>query len=115
MKGGKRMNRYENLEVWKKSHELTLKIYEVTKSFPTDERYALTDQMRRCSYSIPMNIAEGAGYQSKKNFQRFLDVSKGSAFELDYQLRLVKDLDYIDKPTYLKLKEETVTIQKDAL
>lgn len=106
------MNKYENLIVWQKSHELTLSIYKVTKSFPESEIYSMTNQMRRSAYSIPTNIAEGAGLQSKKNFVRFLDIAKGSAFELDYQLKLSSDLGYINEETFKELQNETKVIQK---
>jgi len=62
------MQNYKDLKVWERSHQFTLKIYEVTKSFPKDETYALTSQLRRAASSIPANIAEGCGKNTKKDF-----------------------------------------------
>jgi len=106
------VNRYEELVVWQKSHKLALSVYEETKLYPKEERYVLVDQIRRCSISIPSNIAEGAGHSYKKNFARFLEIAKGSSFELDYQLRLSRDLGYIKEDKYKELRDEVKSIQK---
>ncbi len=86
------MQDYRKLEVWQKAHQMTLFVYKVTQSFPTNEQYNLTSQMRRSAYSIPMNIAEGCGKASNPDFARYLDISLGSASELDYQVLLAYDL-----------------------
>jgi len=103
---------FKDLDVWKKSHELTLKIYEVTKSYPADELYGLTSQIRRASYSIPMNIAEGKGSLFKKEYIRFLGIARGSALELEYQLILSKDLGYITEDEYKMLDFNLKEIHK---
>lgn len=89
------MQNYKDLRVWSKSHELTLKVYSLTKSFPKDEIYALTSQLRRASSSIPANIAEGCGKNTANDFARFLNISLGSANETEYFILLSKDLGYL--------------------
>ncbi|MEM7800608.1 MAG: four helix bundle protein [Chloroflexota bacterium] len=91
------MQDFKNLIVWQKSHKLTLDIYQLTKGFPNDEKFGLTNQMRRSSASIPTNIAEGCGRGTDVDFARFLQISMGSASELEYQLILAKDLGYLDQ------------------
>lgn len=90
------MRDYKHYKVWKKSHELVLYIYRVIlKELPREEKYALTDQLKRAAYSIPLNIAEGCGRHSDRDFVRFLDMALGSAHEVEYCLILVSDLKYI--------------------
>lgn len=97
------MGDYKELDVWVKSHNLTLKIYKLTKQFPVDERFGLTSQIRRAASSIPTNITEGCGQLTKANFIRFLGVARGSALEVEYLLKLSKDLGYMKKDDYLEL------------
>ena len=97
VEGRKGKNIVENLLVWKKAHELTLNIYEITKDFPKDELFGLTSQMRRSSTSVPCNIVEGKARGSSKDFRRFLLIARGSLEELKYQILLSKDLKYIDE------------------
>jgi four helix bundle protein len=87
---------YKELVVWQKSMTLVTLIYEITKIFPDDEKFGLTSQMRRCSVSIPSNIAEGWGRLSKKNYIQFLRISKGSLYELETQILITKQLNYIN-------------------
>ena len=91
------------LIVWQKSHELVLKIYEVTKDFPKDEQFGLTSQVRRAAVSIPSNIVEGKARGSNKDYNRFLMMARGSLEEVKYQMRLAKDLKYIDEITYREI------------
>lgn len=91
---------------------LTLDIYRVTENFPKNEIYALTSQVRRAAYSIPMNIAEGCGRKSEAEFCQFLNVSSGSASELEYQLLLAHDLGYLEKESFEKLSADVVSIRK---
>jgi four helix bundle protein len=93
------------LEVCKLSHELTLKVYEVSKKFPSHESFGLTSQIRRSAASVPMNIVEGRSRQYKKEFIQFLYVAKGSLEETNYQLYLAKDLKYINDEVYAGLAE----------
>jgi four helix bundle protein len=106
------MRNYHDINVWKKAHELTLVIYKVTEGFPKNEQFSLTSQIRRACYSIPMNTAEGCGKSSDAEFARFLDMSAGSASELDYQLLLAKDLGYIEEATYQSLAESLNHIRR---
>lgn len=106
------MKDYKGLNVWEKSHALTLDIYNITKNFLNDEKFGLTSQIRRAVSSIPTNIAEGYGQLTTVNFIRYLGISKGSAFEVEYLLRLVKDLGYLDINEYYKLNSLNTEIKK---
>jgi four helix bundle protein len=86
---------HRDLDVWKNGIELVKKIYILTKDFPKEEIYTLTSQIRRSAISIPSNIAEGAARNSKKEFIQFLYIALGSAAELETQLIVAKELDYI--------------------
>ncbi len=100
------MQSYRKLKVWSKSHDLTIKIYKITESFPDSEKYGLSSQMRRSAYSIPTNIAEGVERNSNSVFLNFLNISLGSANELEYQILLAKDLNYIDCDKFNELNHE---------
>jgi len=89
------MKDFRRLTVWDRAHRLTLQIYRATATFPRQEIYGLAGQMRRCSASIPSNIAEGCGRHGNAEFHRFLQIAMGSASELDYQLLLARDLKYL--------------------
>jgi four helix bundle protein len=91
------MHNYKELKVWQKARELVKFIYELTIKFPPEEIYSLTSQVRRAVVSIPSNIAEGSGHYSKKQFTRFLEMAYASSCELDTQLILSLDLNYISK------------------
>ena len=94
------MDRFEKLEVWKKAHRFVLDIYKVTSKFPKDEKFSLTDQLRRSSSSVPTNIVEGNERQGKKEYIQFLYTAKGSLAESKYHLLLAKDLGYINEEKY---------------
>lgn len=106
------MKDFRELIVWQDSHKLTLEIYKITKLFPKEELFILTGQMRRSSSSIPTNIAEGCGRGTNKEFAQFLQFAMGSAYEIDYQLILAKDLNYIKSQEYLELSEEVDKIKR---
>lgn len=89
------MSNHKDLEVWKYSIEFVSNIYELTKNFPKDELYGLTNQIRRCAVSIPSNIAEGSARQSDKEFMQFLYIAMGSLAELETQLIISQNLSYI--------------------
>ena len=102
---------HKDLEAWKKSIELVTKVYELTKSFPEDEKFGLISQIRRASISIPSNIAEGAGRNSDKEMTRFLDISLGSIAELETQLIIAENLKYLNNTTiYEDIKVTTALI-----
>ena len=90
---------YKGLKVWQKSMDLVIEIYNLTKNFPNDERYRLTDQMKRAVISVPSNIAEGHGRNSDKDFIKFLTISRGSLIELETQIEICRRLDYISDQT----------------
>lgn len=87
--------RYQELIVWQKAMELSKAVYQVTKSFPDDERFGLTSQLRRASISIPSNIAEGQGRLTSGEFKQFLGTARGSVFEVETQIQLASNLGYI--------------------
>lgn len=102
-----RVERFEDLEVWKKVHGLVLHIYEVTKVFPRDEQFGLIPQMRRASVSVPANIAEGYKKRSLKDKVNFYNIAQGSLEELRYYLILARDLGYLkDNEKLLGLIDE---------
>ena len=102
------MRDFRKLDVWDRSHQLTLDV--ATDSYPSNERFGLAAQMRRCAISIPSNIAEGAGRESRPDYARFLGVAIGSAHELDYQLQLSKDLGYLGVIRYGELASDVVAV-----
>ena len=106
------MRDYKKYTVWQKSHELVLDIYKVTHDFPKDELFALTSQMKRSSSSIATNIAEGCGRNSDKDFCRFLYIAFGSANELEYQIILSIDLNFIELEKGQKLLFQIEEIKK---
>jgi four helix bundle protein len=99
------MQNYKELKVWQKAHTFVLKVYNITKGFPKEEMYSLTNQIRRSASSIPANIAEGAGKKTQLDFAHFLNISLGSANETEYFLLLAKDLDYLPEDNYLELND----------
>jgi len=101
---------YKDLKVWQKSMDLVVDVYIIVSSFPQLERFALSDQIRRCSVSIPSNIAEGAGRNHTKEFVQFLSVSLGSLYELQTQLEIAKKVGYITNTQ--ELDNKTLEIEK---
>lgn len=100
------MRDYRKLEVWSKAHALCLDVYRATRAFPEDEKYGLTSQLRRASVSIPANIAEGCGPDSRATFARYLQIAAGSASELDYLILLSTDLGMLRAPDLASLITE---------
>ncbi len=94
------MKTHKDLDVWKLSIEFVTEIYNLTKYFPKEEQFGLTNQIRRASVSIPSNIAEGAGRRSDKEFLQFLYISMGSIHEIDTQLLISLNLNYLTKSEY---------------
>jgi four helix bundle protein len=102
----------EELEVFKKAHKITVEIYEITKAFPQDEKFALVSQMRRAAYSIPSNLMEGGHRLNKKEYRQFAGIAKGSVGELKYFLMLSKDLGYISEKKFFILRESAEEVSK---
>ena len=94
------MKDYRNLVVWEKAHKLVILIYKITKAFPKEEQYALTNQMRRAAASAPTNIAEGCGKQTQADFARYLQQALGSIQEVQYLSFLSFELNYMDQNVY---------------
>jgi len=103
---------WRKLEVWKKAHQLVLDIYNVTSTFPTEERFRLTDQLCRSVVSVPANIVEGQSKQTTKEYLQFLYNARGSLEETRYYLILAKDLKYLGDGGYKCLEESCEAISK---
>lgn len=106
------MQDFTKLKVWQKAHNFTINLYKITRDFPIEEKYGLTNQIRRASVSIESNIAEGCGRNSNKEFSRFLDIAQGSVYEVRTQLFIARDLEYINWETFNLLNTKIVEISK---
>lgn len=106
------MNNYRELKVWQKSVDLAIEVYEITKGFPKEEFYGLVSQIRRSAISIASNIAEGAGRNSAKDFNKFLGISYGSTCELDTQLIIANKVKLIDDLALRSVQNKIDEIQK---
>jgi four helix bundle protein len=106
------MKDFRQLTVWQRAHGLVLHIYHATKSFPADERFGMTSQLRRGSASIPANIAEGCGRTGDPELGRFLQIAAGSASEVEYHLLLAHDLGYLDAKLFEQLDRQIVEVKK---
>lgn len=106
------MKDFRTLNVWQKSHTLTLLVYKATKEFPKEELFGITSQLRRSVVSIPTNLAEGCGRGSDKDFKRFVQIAMGSASESEYLILLSKDLNYISDKEFDNLILEIQEIKK---
>jgi four helix bundle protein len=103
---------YSDLDVWKESRILVKLIYDLTKNFPKEELFGLSSQIRRCAVSIPSNIAEGCGRNHTKDSIQFFYISRGSLFELETQLYLAFDQEYMSESKLNSLIENTTTCKK---
>ena len=103
-----KVNSYKDLQIWQRSIELCNAIYQLSSSFPKEEIYGITNQMRRCSVSIPSNIAEGFG-RSNKSYINFLHISRGSLYELDTQVTLVKKLNLTSNKESISFVEQEIS------
>ena len=100
------MHNYHDLKIWQEGRKLVKSVYSVTASFPKEEMYGFTSQIRRATISIPSNIAEGTGRTSDKEFQRFLDFAIGSLFEVETQIILANDLNFISPENYETIQQD---------
>lgn len=103
---------FKDLIVWQEAHHLVVQIYKTTKSFPKDEQYGLTNQMRRCAVSISANIAEGFSRQYYKEKIQFYSMSQGSVTELQNHLEISLDIDYLVRDSYQALLNQSVLVHK---
>ncbi len=106
------MRDFRELIVWEKGHELTLDTYRATGGFPKHELYGLVSQMRRSAASVPTNFAEGCGRHGNNELARFMQISMGSASELQYQFLLAHDLGYLEKQAYTNLNFKVIELKK---
>jgi four helix bundle protein len=103
---------YTKLQVWQKSHALTVSLYNVTSVFPRQEMFGLTSQMRKAAFSIPANIAEGCGRGTNPEFRQFLHIAMGSANELEYFIFLAKDLNFLAPKQFQTLQPRVNEIKR---
>ena len=106
------MKNVRDLQVWHKAHQITLSAYRATAKFPREEMYGLTSQIRRCAVSISANIAEGCGKRGNAEFQRFLNISTGSASELEYHFLLAHDLGFLSDIEFKQLDNGVTEVKK---
>ena len=106
------MKNFRDLLVWQKAHSLTLEIYEASASFPDNERFGLTSQLRRSAASTPANLAEGCGRGSDADLKRFLYIAMGSASETEYHLLLAYDLGFLGEQTHKRLTQDTQEVKR---
>ena len=105
------MRPFQELEVWRISHELTLAVYRASQGFPADERFGLQSQMRRAASSVPANIAEGSALTNDQ-FRHHLRIAMGSATELEYHLILARELDYLDAELHSDLAATIASVKR---
>jgi len=106
------MQDFRQLKVWEKAHHLALDVYKSTVTFPREEMYGLTSQIRRASVSIPTNIAEGCGRRTDADFARFIQIAMGSASETEYELILARDLEFLAKGRFEELQGKTEEVKR---
>ena len=106
------MSTFRNLLIWQKSMDLVTKIYSSTQQFPKEEVFGLTSQIRRSAISIPSNIAEGYGRDSNKEYLRFLNISISSLFEMQTQIEIAKNINYINETDFNKIYEDSREIER---
>jgi four helix bundle protein len=108
----KMLRNYKELKVWQKAYGLCLEIYRVTRTFPKEERYGLTSQIRRAAVSIPSNIAEGYGRKSTGEYVQALYIAYGSQCELETQILLSGDLGFIESKILKQLQERVEEVER---
>ena len=106
------MQDFKKLRVWQKAHDLALAVYRATRTFPKDELFGITGQLRRCSSSISANIAEGCGRNGAPELARFLHIAMGSASELESHLLLALDLNLLSGPAHTQLSADVVSVKR---
>ena len=106
------MKNFRDMKVWEKAHRLAVEVYEVTTSFPKEEIYGLTSQIRRAAGSVPANIAEGCGRDGDAELARFCQIAMGSASELEYHLLLARDLKYLNTDAHKELEDVLIEVKR---
>ena len=107
-----KISSFTDLHAWQEGHKLVILIYQLTKTFPIEEKFGLSDQMRRCAISITSNIAEGFSRRGKKEKAQFFYMALGSTTELQNQLLIARDINYINQQVFHQIAEKTVTVSK---
>lgn len=107
-----KISSFTDLHVWQESHKLVLMIYKTTDTFPKNQQFSLVNQMQRCAVSISSNIAEGFSRKSKNEKSQFYYMAFGSRTELQNQLLIAKDLEYINKVDFKTIANQTVIVSK---
>jgi len=97
---------YKKLKVWEKAHQLAMEIYRISKTFPKEEIYGLTSQIRRAAFSVPLNIVEGHASTSRKEFLSFLNIANRSLVETEYLLEILRELNFMDENAYQRLEKQ---------
>lgn len=106
------MHNFKELKVWKAGIEITKTIFILTRGFPSEEKFGLISQMTRSAVSIPSNIAEGCGRKSNKELHQFLNIALGSSFELETQIIIAKEFNYITEEKSDSICAAIIEIQK---
>ena len=101
-----------DLKAWQEGHRLVLAIYKATKEFPRDEQFGLTNQIRRSAVSVTSNISEGFSRQFSKEKTQFYAIALGSLTELQNQIFIAKDVEYLSEPDFQKIAEQTIVVSK---
>ena len=104
------MTNFKNLKIWQKGIDIVISVYKLSENLPKEEKFGLRSQITRAAVSIPSNIAEGSGRSSQKKFKRFLEVSLGSAFELETQLICIQKLEWISD---IQINEIIITLNEE--
>ena len=112
MQENTKIEKFTDLKVWVESHKLVIMVYKVTKSFPKDEQFGLTNQLRRASVSITSNIAEGFGRRSLKDRVNFYTISLGSLYEVQNQLMISKDIGLIEHKLWNDFENQIILVSK---
>ena len=106
------MKKFKNLKIWQEGIKVVLSVYKITSQFPDEEKFGLTSQIRRCSISISSNIAEGYGRNSDAEMNRFLNIARGSSYELETQLIISAELGFMEEKVLQELSEQLDIIQR---
>ena len=106
------MKTFRDLLIWQKAMTLVTKCYSISGNFPKEEQFGLTSQIRRCSISIPSNIAEGFGRNTNKDYHRFLTIALGSLFEFQTQIEIAYNLNYISEDAFKQLYENSRELER---
>ncbi len=107
----KKIGGFEDLDAWKEGHKLVISLYSTTRSFPKDELFALTSQMRRAGVSITSNIAEGFGRETYKDKSHFYQMSLGSILEIQNQLIIARDVNYLNEDAFYEIMEQAKKVE----